>query len=548
KLSDVLDAVGEFGTFQRRLVALTFIPNIMAGFFMFADHFVFVGHKPYCNSSWFPALGSNLTKSEQLNLTLPRDSSDSFLNCHMYLPVSWDLPSIIQFGLNYTDKCQDGWIYPNTPLQSPNNEFDLMCDMEHNKKVVQSTYIAGILMGSITFGILSDKMGRYPTILLSLLGLIIFGFGTAFVNSFRQYLFFRFCVSQAVVGYTITSVSLVTEWLLGEHRAHAIILGHCSFCVGIIFLAGLAYTFYHWRLLFLLGGALVFPLIFYIWMLPESPRWLMMTGSLKEARKVLCYAASVNKKTIPFSLLKELHIHGKRVTKASVLDFCKNKQLLKLSVILAIVWFTMSYCFYSLSFILKDLGVNIYLRQVFLGIMGVSARLFYVFLLEQIGTKWTLAMTFLIATIMTLILHFLPEGAPVVVTVLDVVGKITTAAALTITFMFYAELFPTVISQMGMGLVGILSWIGSIIRPLVILLEEYYVGLPLLIIGSFPIVVGLLCILLQEMCGQALKDDVEDLEQRSHLQSPKSVPQEKKIDPTGRTSCPGLVFVSSTYL
>ena len=47
---------------------------------------------------------------------------------------------------------------------------------------------------------------------MSLLGLIVFGFGTAFVNTFHQYLFFRFGVSQALVGYTISSVSLGEPW------------------------------------------------------------------------------------------------------------------------------------------------------------------------------------------------------------------------------------------------------------------------------------------------------------------------------------------------
>lgn len=58
------------------------------------------------------------------------------------------------------------------------------------------------------------RLGRYPAILLSLLELIIFGFGTAFVKSFHQYLFFRFLVSQAVVGYSTSSLSL-SEWGAG---------------------------------------------------------------------------------------------------------------------------------------------------------------------------------------------------------------------------------------------------------------------------------------------------------------------------------------------
>lgn len=41
-------------------------------------------------------------------------------------------------------------------------------------------------------------------------------------------------------------------------------------------------------------------------MLPESPRWLMLKGKLEAAKRVLCYAASVNEKTIPLSLLDKV--------------------------------------------------------------------------------------------------------------------------------------------------------------------------------------------------------------------------------------------------
>lgn len=55
------------------------------------------------------------------------------------------------------------------------------------------------------------------------------------------------------------------EWLVGEHRAQAIILQHCFFTIGVILLTGFAYKINHWRLLFLLGGVPMFPLICNIW-------------------------------------------------------------------------------------------------------------------------------------------------------------------------------------------------------------------------------------------------------------------------------------------
>lgn len=67
-----------------------------------------------------------------------------------------------------------------------------------------------------------------------------------------------------------------------------------------------------------------------------------------------------------------------------------------------------------------------------------------------------------------------------------------------------------------MGLVGIFSRIGGILAPLVILLGEYHTALPMLIYGSLPIVAGLLCTLLPETRGQALKDTLQDLELGPH--------------------------------
>ncbi|KAF5921785.1 hypothetical protein HPG69_012956 [Diceros bicornis minor] len=521
KFANVLEAVGEFGTFQRRLVALTFIPNILSAFFMFADIFVFTAQKPYCNTSWILAVGPNLSEAEQMNLTLPREPNGSFLTCLMYLPVAWDLDSIIQFGLNRTESCQDGWIYPETNKRSLINEFDLVCGKEPNTETVQTMFLVGLLIGSLIFGFISDKLGRYPTILLSLLGMIIFGFGTAFVNSFHQYLFFRFGVSQALVGYAISSVSLATEWLVGEHRAHAIILEHCFFAVGVMFLTGLAYSLPHWRLLFLVGGAPVFPLVFYIWILPESPRWLMMKGKVEESKQVLCYAAGVNKKTIPLSLLDKLQLPGKKVTKASVLDFYNNRHLRKVTLVVGCVWFTVGYSYFTLSLKLKDFGVNIHFRQVIPGIMEVPARLCCIFLLEQIGRKWSLVVTLLQGIIICLLILILPSEWKSVMVLMVVFGEFSMAALVTVFFIYTAELLPTVLryggGATGLGLVS-LAWAAGAISSLM-LIRQNLTLLPIFLCCISATLALSLCPLLPETQDRPLSDSLENYPPQSRITS-----------------------------
>lgn len=126
KLASIMNVLGTFGTFQQRLMALTFLPCILTAFFTFADIFTFTAQRPYCNTSWILAVGPNLSEAEQLNLTLPRDTNGSFMTCLMYMPVTWDLDSIIQFGLNYTELCHNGWIYPQSKTRSIINEVCLV--------------------------------------------------------------------------------------------------------------------------------------------------------------------------------------------------------------------------------------------------------------------------------------------------------------------------------------------------------------------------------------------------------------------------------------
>ncbi|XP_021027920.1 solute carrier family 22 member 14 isoform X2 [Mus caroli] len=484
KFASVMGAIGEFGTFQWRLVVLTFIPSMLSTFFMFSHHFLLTAQRPYCNTSWILEVGPNLTEDEQLNLTLPRASNGSFLTCLMYIPVPWDLDSIIHFGLNYTETCKFGWIYPFANTRSLINEFDLVCGNEPNKENGQTVFLSGILTGSLLFGFLSDKLGRYPIILLSLLGFLIFGFGTAFVSSFYQYLFFRFFVAQASVGYAICSVSL-----------------------GFIFLTGLAYKVVHWRLLCLLGGMPMFPLICNIWVLRESPRWLMVRGKVEEAKKVLCYAAEVNKKTIPLSLLNELQIPGKKVAKASILDFCTNQHLFKVVLAIGCVWFTVSYISFTLNFKMNDFGLDVYFVQMVRSIVAVPARLCCIILLEYFGRKWALNLTLFLVTSTCLFLLFLPQEpkSPIILTLM--LAEFSMAGTVSIFFIYTAELLPTVLRSTGLGMVS-LAWVAGAISSVTIF-KQTKTQLPIFFCCLCCVLALCFSSLVPETGSQSLRDSVE---------------------------------------
>ncbi|XP_072268662.1 solute carrier family 22 member 13-like [Pyxicephalus adspersus] len=530
EFGEILKNVGEYGRFQKILVLMLCLLSFFNAFHMFGQVFMGISVPHHCNTNWILEKNPNLTEEYQLNLSIPRNTKGNYEPCLMYTPVDWEIESIEWYGLNRTEVCQDGWVYETTEQKSTLvTEFNLVCHRKQLTDISQSIYMMGLLIGSIIFGPLGDRIGRRPVILISMLLMIVFGIGAAFVPDFYVFTALRCVVGMAMSGVLINSLVIVAEWVGSSQRAYATISGHVCFAVGQMALAGVGYGIRNWRLLQLVCSAPSGLLFLFIWILPESPRWLLTKGKHERAKNILQKAASVNKKKFSEELLTKLH--EEKATKSNMLDLFRIPTLRRVTLVMSFTWFLNSLVYYGLSLNVGSFGLDIYLTQLVFGAVEIPARLGSMFIVQILGRKLSQSMCLLLGGTVCLIITAIPKSFPIVITVLAVIGKFATAASFSVCYIYAAELFPTVIRQNGVGICSMAARIAGIIAPLISLLDKYHSAIPMAIYGSGPIIGGLLCFLLPETRNRDLQDHTQEANGVPRLHD---MPEEEIIYPNNQ--------------
>ncbi|XP_047493242.1 solute carrier family 22 member 20-like isoform X2 [Penaeus chinensis] len=176
------------------------------------------------------------------------------------------------------------------------SEFDLVCEREHLQATYQGIYMLGTFVSPLLGGYLADRYGRLVVVIITQAVVTVTSVGIVFLSDFTLILAVRF-----VMG----SVNLLTFFVLAmevcepKHRSTVGILIGLPWALGTMWWGMMAYFIRDWRWLQLavsLPTLLVFP---FLYMMDESPRWLIVRGHHEKALKVLQKAARWNKATLP---------------------------------------------------------------------------------------------------------------------------------------------------------------------------------------------------------------------------------------------------------
>ncbi|KAH9378280.1 hypothetical protein HPB48_019534 [Haemaphysalis longicornis] len=155
--------------------------------------------------------------------------------------------------------------------------------------------MAGGVLGGAGAGVLADRVGRRPVLCIMIFLLILAGIGTAFAHSILAFAVLRFVLSTAASSTIVTSTLLLFEVTDIDHRA--------LFCALSVSAAGVASAIYRelvmafirdWQMAQIVYMVPASALVLAVYLMEESPCWLLATARVSQGERVLLWAARVN--------------------------------------------------------------------------------------------------------------------------------------------------------------------------------------------------------------------------------------------------------------
>ncbi|XP_061401514.1 carcinine transporter [Musca vetustissima] len=420
------------------------------------------------------------------------------------------------------EKCPEGWEYNTTEVWSSIViDYDLVCDKDIYPTIGLAALNVGGPIGVYLFGLLNDRAGRRTSYFVCLATLLVGSLITSISKDF-----WTWAGSRVIVGLTIPAVYqipfIISLELVGESYRSFVTVMTCTFYTSaIMILSVVTYLERDWVKLSYYTSVPFYAYFLYLFIMPESPRWLLMRGRLEEALKILENMARVNGHEFPPVIKTKLEAQisrdklkeKKKHVNAGVSDLCRTPNMRLKTLLITLSWFANETVYLGLSYYGPSLGSNQYVSFFLSAAVEIPSYLVCWYLMDTWGRRWPLSLSMILGGVACVITVMLPDDAVDETLYLYLISKALLSASFLIIYPFAGELYPTQVRGIGIGVSSYVGGLGLIVIPFVTYLGKENLKLPLVIMGFMSMLGGITGLRLPETLHHRLPQTIEEGEE-----------------------------------
>ncbi|XP_028401283.1 organic cation transporter protein-like [Dendronephthya gigantea] len=493
-IDDVIKKIGEFRQYQWYILGL--IGYTMFSIIAFASMIVsFITAEP----DWKCVEGYKNNTVCGFNNTITLTSDDYEARCKMP---------------------REAWTFVDD-FTSAVTEYDLVCDDSILLSIAQSCFWIGMLVSFLIGGFLSDKFGRRLVWYGGCALVVVTTWIMIFPNAFLVFIVCRVFIGIGLGFVNCTFFPLLVEFTTERYRSWMGAGSYVFWGVGISILPLIGFLVPEWRMFLLVTAIFAIPALFLSWLVPESPRWLLLNGKEEEAKKVLAKMARMNKRQLPDVVLEKPLTTETRMSFRQLFSSSKTS---KKTLIFWNIVFANALVYYGVFYNSVDLGGNRYLNFFLVSVIEIPSNFIFLWSADRFGRKKCVLVTMVLAFIASAISVSIPVNQSSGSIVGRVTAAITAKFFINISFsgiyLWCVELYPTVIRSTALSTASSVGSIGAFFSTYIAWLIRIHAALPYSIMGIICLQAALLGLFLPETKGTPTKETMNDMETMNDTRVP----------------------------
>lgn len=336
--------------------------------------------------------------------------------------------------------------------------------------LLASTALFGMMFGAMSFGTLSDKLGRKKTIMICVAIFSGFTFLGAFASSPVEFGILRFLAGLGIGGVMPNVVALMTEYAPKRIRSTLVAVMFSGYAIGGMasaLLGAWLVADHGWKIMFFIAGIpfLALPIIWKF--LPESLMFLTKKGETAQVTQIVQKISPEQKLNAETRFVLNDVIAGDEAPLRAL--FQQGRMFSTL-----MFWVAFFMCLlmvYALGSWLPKLmiqaGYSLGASMLFLFALNIGGMVGAIgggALADRFHLKPVLSIMFTVGALALILLGFNSPQA-VLYTLIALAGAATIGSQILL-YTFVAQFYPTAVRSTGMGWASGIGRIGAIVGPI----------------------------------------------------------------------------------